>query len=173
MENNNITPGSYWTDTMMSNDPFIYEYPAEADTHYVFLKAVSDSGCVSIHSDTVIINQSFWIHVPDAFSPDNDLINDHFLPIVNGIQEYSLSIYNRMGQRVFETNDYISQSCPGGCTQQELEALIVNCVTGCSSAWDGKINNKYAQASNFVYNIIVTDLNGKIINRNGSIILIR
>ncbi|MAM04586.1 MAG: hypothetical protein CMD06_01325, partial [Flavobacteriales bacterium] len=173
MENNNITPGSYWTDTMMSNEPFVYEYPAEADTHYVFLKVVSDSGCVDIHSDTVIINQSFWIHVPDAFSPDNDMINDHFLPIVNGVQEYSLSIYNRMGQRVFETNDYISQTCPGGCTEEELEALIVNCMSGCSSAWDGKINSNYSQTSNFVYNIVLTDLNGKIISRNGSITLIR
>ena len=77
----------------------------------MFSTVTSDSGCISTHVDTIIIDPGFKIFVPDAFSPDNDLYNDHFLPVVNGIQDYILTIYDRYGNKVFETNDYISQDC--------------------------------------------------------------
>ena len=41
-----------------------------------------------------------------ALTPNNDLYNDYFLPIVNGVLEYELSIYNREGQRIFKSNEF-------------------------------------------------------------------
>ena len=71
------------------------------------------------------------------------------------------------------TNEYISQDCSRGCTRKKLEQAILNCVQGCNAAWDGKINGNYAPPGNFVYNIVVVDISGKIRNYNGSITLIR
>ena len=124
-------------------------------------------------SSFIIIDPSFTLFVPDAFTPDNDLHNDYFLPIVNGIQEYTLNIYDRLGNRIFETNDYISQDCARGCTKKKIEEAIYKCIEGCDAAWDGKINNEFVPAGNFVYSIVLIDINGKTRNFNGSLTLIR
>ena len=171
--NGNYTVGSYWSDTLNAETTFVHEFAAVADTHYITLEVISDSGCIAVDSSFIIIDPGFTIFVPDAFTPDNDLYNDYFLPIVNGIQEYSLDIYNRLGNRIFSTNEYISQDCSRGCTRKKLEQAILNCVQGCNAAWDGKINGNYAPPGNFVYNIVVVDISGKIRNYNGSITLIR
>ncbi len=45
------------------------------------------------------------IHIPNAFSPNNDLTNDYFQVIINGAINYKLTIWNRWGELIFETND--------------------------------------------------------------------
>ena len=49
----------------------------------------------------------FGIYFPNAFSPNYDGINDLFRPSVFGnLIKYQLLIFNRWGQKVFESNDY-------------------------------------------------------------------
>jgi len=70
---------------------------------------VSDSVCQSV--DTAIVssqNCDCWVSVPNAFSPNNDGKNDLFYPIIEPgctISNYSFSIYNRWGNRVFLSTD--------------------------------------------------------------------
>lgn len=47
------------------------------------------------------------VFLPNAFTPDDDGLNDKFLPFVNFIDptNYELVIYDRMGMIVFKTND--------------------------------------------------------------------
>jgi gliding motility-associated-like protein len=47
------------------------------------------------------------IHFPNAFTPNNDGINDSFFPIMSGydIYESEMLIYNRFGQLIFQTVD--------------------------------------------------------------------
>jgi gliding motility-associated-like protein len=63
-------------------------------------------GCKS--SDTIRIDPiPFKIHVPTAFSPNNDNINDEFF-IRTSYEvdfEYELSIFNRWGELIFESHD--------------------------------------------------------------------
>ncbi len=57
-------------------------------------------------SDTIIIkNCSPIIHIPNAFSPNNDGVNDTFRVYGSDIESISLSVYNRWGECVFETNN--------------------------------------------------------------------
>ena len=53
----------------------------------------------------VIPEVFFW--VPNAFTPDNDGINDVFRPKGYGIQDrkYSMYIFNRWGEIIYETHD--------------------------------------------------------------------
>ena len=46
--------------------------------------------------------------VPNAFTPNDDGLNDDFIPkgSFEGIRAYSFTIWNRWGDKVFETNDY-------------------------------------------------------------------
>jgi gliding motility-associated-like protein len=99
------------------------------------------------------------MYVPNAFTPNNDLDNDYFLPIVDGVQEYELSIYDRLGKRVFRTEKYTNEYCAAGCEE----------------AWDGKINGSsdYCTIGVYIYHIIVTDVNGKLRNYEGTVTLVR
>ena len=44
--------------------------------------------------------------MPNAFTPDNNRLNDALKPVVSGtLKQYHLSIYNRWGQLVFTSKD--------------------------------------------------------------------
>jgi gliding motility-associated-like protein len=146
-------------DTIGNNSKFIHDFSAIADTHLVTLNIISDSGCVSSITQSIFINEAFSCFIPSGFTPNNDLYNDHFLPITSGVTDYKLSIYDRLGSRVFETNKYTDMYCMYGCDQ----------------AWDGKINNssEYAPTGNYVYNIVIIDFNGKERVFDGTVNLIR
>ena len=131
----------------------------DTGVYQVSLTTVSDFGCINTAYQTIIINPTLTIYIPNAFTPNNDLDNDYFLPIVDGVEEYELSIYDRQGQRVFRTEEYTNEYCNSGC----------------KAAWDGKINNSsdFGTIGVYVYHIIVTDVNGKLRDYEGTVTLIR
>lgn len=43
------------------------------------------------------------IFVPNVFTPNSDSINDYFYPELKGISSFQMMIYNRWGQKVFDT----------------------------------------------------------------------
>ena len=134
----------------LSNFGKIYHTFSDTGTYVVSLEIMTDSGCLTTAYQTIIIDQAFRIYIPNAFTPNNDLNNDYFLPIVEGVREYDLQIYDRFGERVFMTDKT-------------------------DFSWDGKLenSNKYATAGNYVYNIVIIDFNGKDRVYQGSLVLIR
>ena len=143
-------------------DKLIYTYK-DTGTFQASLIIESDSGCTATASQTIIISPAFTIYIPNAFSPNNDLYNDYFLPITDGVSKYEFIIYDRSGNKVFKTNDY---------SNDYLSCLQNN---DCKAAWNGKINNgtEYATKGIYVYTINLTDFNGKLRNYEGTVNLIR
>lgn len=45
------------------------------------------------------------IPIPNAFSPNNDGLNDIFKPFYSNVSEYKMYIFNKFGEKVFESND--------------------------------------------------------------------
>ena len=86
-----------------------YAYPALAAGDYA-LRIQNKNGCLvdslSVQlavTGTAVCN---FIHFPNAFTPNRDGRNDLFGPVVYGVLEkYKLMVYNRFGQKVFETTD--------------------------------------------------------------------
>jgi gliding motility-associated-like protein len=80
-----------------------YTTNVEGDVWYI----ASRRNCV--YSDTLhvkIENCECLKFVPNVFTPNADLKNDRFKPIFNcSVQEYYLSIYNRWGEKIWETYD--------------------------------------------------------------------
>jgi hypothetical protein len=149
--------------TSLTNFNKLTHIYGDTGTFNVLLSIVSDSGCTDTAWQKVIISPSFIIYIPNAFTPNNDLNNDYFLPIVDGVSEYEFNIYTRSGQTVFTTNDFSNN--------------YLSCITdnNCSAAWDGKINNgtEYATKGVYVYSLVLTDINGKIRTYEGTVMLIR
>jgi gliding motility-associated-like protein len=71
------------------------------------LQVIDAAGC-SGH-DTIRVSErncAIALVFPNAFTPNNDFKNDLFLPQApSSIQKYYLAVYNRWGQKVFESND--------------------------------------------------------------------
>jgi len=45
------------------------------------------------------------IPIPNAFSPNNDGLNDVFKPFYSNVSGYKMYIFNKFGEKVFESND--------------------------------------------------------------------
>jgi gliding motility-associated-like protein len=54
-------------------------------------------------SNSVYINFMYTLHVPTAFTPNSDGRNEGFAPVGMGIQWYGMKIYDRWGQKLYET----------------------------------------------------------------------
>lgn len=104
----------------------------------------TDSACVTIHVE-IPCDELF---VPSAFSPNNDGHNELLCLRGNCIQTCYFAIYDRWGEKVFETSD------PKMC-------------------WDGTYNGKLENTAVFVYTLNITLINGEKISKKGTISLIR
>lgn len=93
-----------------------------------WLKATNSFGCTGADSIKVVAKDCLkGLYLPNAFSPNNDRNNDVFRPTVYGYPEkYRLTVYNRWGQRIFETIDI-------------------------NKGWDGTINGKPQDTGMFVW----------------------
>jgi len=98
----------------------------------------------------------FKMEVPNVFTPNHDLVNDHFVPKVDNeicMSSYYMAVYNRWGEQVFETHAY-------------------------SVGWDG--NNLYGQpypdgtyCYSLVYKINVANEKSKTVTQKGVFLLSR
>jgi gliding motility-associated-like protein len=113
------------------------------------LYSVKVTNACGFASDTIIIsNKSCEVFFPNVFTPNSDTKND-FFKILNAINltEYKLMIYNRWGEKVFETNDY-------------------------TKGWDGNYKAAQAEIGSYVwYSSFIKD--GKQKSLKGSVLLIR
>jgi len=74
----------------------------------VALTVWNEHGCVDNKNDVVVIDDLFNIYVPNAFTPDDDDINEYFRPVMSGtafIERYKFQIFDRWGTVIFETEN--------------------------------------------------------------------
>ncbi len=89
------------------------------------------------------------IFIPDAVSPNADLLNDVFDKTWNFTpSEYTFRIFNRWGQMLFETTDM-------------------------KKPWDCKVNNELVQQDVYVYDISYFDSDKKWYHYRGTFTVIR
>jgi len=110
-----------------------------------------DTGCITIHVEVPCPTQKEHIQLPNAFSPNNDGVNDEFcLQNTYGcLVNFSITIFDRWGEKVFASKD------PNFC-------------------WDGIYKGNVLSSQVFVYSIIANYSNlKKPLEVNGNISLIR
>ena len=140
---------SQFLDTSTFQNPEFY-YPGDTGTFNVSLIVTTNYGC----SDTVIkpvrINPDVIVYIPNAFSPDGSgpLKNDKFRVVASGFLTYQILIYNRWGERLFES-------------------------TNIDDPWDGYYQSVLSQMDAYIYQVNVTSYNNDLYKYNGTVILLR
>jgi gliding motility-associated-like protein len=122
-------------------------FPATS-TYNVCLKASNDAGC---SNDTCISVKSLirpLIDVPSAFTPGKFGMNSRIRVEGFGISQMTWSIYNRWGQKVYETNSP-------------------------KSSWDGTFKGKLQPVDVYAYTLEVTFSDGTKARKTGDITLLR
>ncbi len=106
-------------------------------------------GCSA--SDTLFIERERVLSrpfIPTVFSPNNDGLNDQLCVLSNRIVTMQLEIYNRFGQRVFESKDQ------GNC-------------------WDGTYNGSPVEGGAYVFNLQVSLDDGEAWHHRGNLSVVR
>ena len=107
-----------------------------------------------ITGNSVRVQKGSQLLIPNAFSPglggsgSGDGRNDYFLPLMRGVSEFQMLVFNRWGELLFETK---------------------NAEVG----WDGYYKGKLCPQDVYVYKITAKYENGNMITRVGDIHLIR
>jgi len=96
-------------------------------TYTICLLVTDNFGCEDSTCSNVFINGLFTMYIPNAFSPDDDGVNEVFMPQGIGIDEerYIMQIFDRWGKKVFETTD-ILEGWDGRIEEQEISNMEIN-----------------------------------------------
>ena len=83
------------------NGQYIY---SDGGNFTITQTVINEYGCTDTAIGEVSISGAVF-YAPNSFTPNNDGVNDAWLPIVLGASSYRLMIYNRWGEKVWETID--------------------------------------------------------------------
>ena len=114
-----VNPNITFTDQSTGADTVWYKFSTGFSTNLRnFTKALPDSGiftitqyvstmfgCKDSFSKQIVIQYMYTQHVPTAFTPDGNNLNDGFGPQGMGIKWYSMKIYSRWGEKIYETRE--------------------------------------------------------------------
>lgn len=107
---------------------------------------VYNKGCLA--KDSVFVSTNCDIFIPTAFSPNNDGFNDLFNMLNRSVKSYTLKIFNRWGELVFETNDF-------------------------NNSWNGTWNGTPCPVDNYTYIASGTRYNNETFYLKGVLTLLR
>lgn len=111
--------------------------------------AQTNNGCTATDDINVKVFVQADIYVPNAFTPNNDGLNDVLRPILAGIKELKyFAVYNRYGQQIFKTAEQ-------------------------GKGWNGTVQGEMQNTGAFAWVAEAVDYKGNTIKKKGMAVLIR
>ncbi|MFA6924481.1 MAG: gliding motility-associated C-terminal domain-containing protein [Bacteroidales bacterium] len=122
-------------------------------TYTIYLVVTDKKGCVDTAIKNIIYKDIYTVYIPNAFSPNDDGLNDVFGPKGNKIdtkEGFLMIIYNRWGEIIYKTNDYFKP-------------------------WNGRFqyDGEIVQIGTYAYKIQVKELDGPSYEFIGRVSVIR
>ncbi len=113
------------------------------------------NGCEAVDSVSVLVIDDRKFYIPNAFSPNNDGINDAFTVFSDAsvAQLPSFEVFDRWGEKVFSA-----------------KAIPTNDLT---KGWDGSFKDKPMPAGTYAYSIQLIWTDGKTEQVKGEVNLVR
>jgi gliding motility-associated-like protein len=105
--------------------------------------------CEADFETYVSVRPNYSFFVPNAFSPNNDGLNDVFRTYTSGVKEFELFLFDSYGKMVFNSSDV-------------------------EDSWDGTYDGKPAPQGIYVYQVVmVKDIDIVVFSENGAFTLVR
>jgi gliding motility-associated-like protein len=127
--------------------------PSETTTYIVI--GSNASGCISSDTITITVDTEIDIicgelFIPSIFSPNGKgpQANESFCVLSDCVEQFKLSIFNRWGEKVFETDNI-------------------------NTCWDGTFKGSNSPSGVYAYNLSLLQLDGAIVNKTGTIMLVK
>ncbi|MEM5566953.1 PKD domain-containing protein [Psychroserpens sp. AS72] len=135
--------------TFSAEENPIHTYTAVGN--YVVTQTVTyPFGCVYEHVVTLIIEEGYKLMFPDAFTPNEDSLNDFFVPKYIGLSDLEFRVYDTWGSLVFY--------------EEDPESLI---------GWNGTINDELAENGNYYYTFSAKTFYDDAIEKDGVFVTIK
>lgn len=118
-------------------------------TYTISLDILTTDNCTYSFSKDLTVRSpilpepAFYLYIPDAFSPNNDGINDELRITSEGIDEFRLNVFNRWGELVYTSEDI---------TETWKDDLLPGI---------------------YVYKVFAKDLSGKLYDQAGTIAVLK
>ncbi len=122
-------------DGSYSNDQSPTHWYNSVGDYPVGLIVETQYGCLDTIGVEVKVEPVFTFYIPNSFTPDANGINDEFFGLGEGYTSYSMWIYDRWGELIFESNDP-------------------------DYHWDGTYKNKQVQEGVYSYRFYLLDWQG-------------
>ncbi|WP_339756800.1 PKD domain-containing protein [uncultured Winogradskyella sp.] len=106
-------------------------------------------GCVYKKVITLIVEEGYRLIMPDAFTPNEDGLNDFFGPVHIGLNTLEISIYDTWGSLLYSESG--------------------DSITG----WDGKVKDEVAENGNYYYRFTAKTFYGDEIKKQGAFVYIK
>lgn len=153
--------GQIWSfgDGGTGTGPDLHHQYTDVGQYLVQLTVEDEHGCTSSVTHPLTITPVYDFVVPNAFTPNpaggnggaydpTDLSNDVFYPFIRFVKEFNMSIYNRWGELVFESDDI-------------------------RRGWDGYYRGQLSQQDVYAYRMRVRFVDDKEVLHLGDITLFR
>lgn len=118
--------------------------------NYVVTQTVTyPFGCVYVRKITLNITKGYLLVVPNAFTPNNDAVNDTFRPVTKALKNIYLGVYDTWGALIYsETGDVLR-------------------------GWDAKIKGVNAENGNYYCTVSGETFYGTVVTENHPFVLIK
>ena len=136
--------------TTNSSSPPTHTYSGDTATYTATLIVHNPGFCYDTMRHVIQIVPEYGFYIPDAFSPNDDGINDVFFGKGTAILDYQLSVFDRWGNFIFYSSDI-------------------------NKGWDGRasLGSEVAQQDVYVWQVALTDIFKKKHNYIGTVTIVK
>lgn len=106
-------------------------------------------GCIYVHTISLMVEKGYVLEVPDAFTPNNDGLNETLRPVFKGLKTVRLDIYDTWGSLLYS---------------EEGETL---------KGWDGKVKGIDVENGNYYCKVRAETFYNQTIEKAQPFILIK
>jgi len=131
--------------SQQQNPSYIFHQPGG---YAITLIIANQWGCKDTITKPIQIFEDFNLYIPNAFTPNNDGLNDVFQPKGHGLVKFTMRIFDRWGEQLFYAKDL-------------------------TNGWDGSFKGKICPSDDYIYKITAFDLQGKSKLYTGHVTLLR
>jgi gliding motility-associated-like protein len=117
-------------------------------TYPVAMTVKNKWGCMDTVVNLIKVAEDYGLYIPNAFTPNGDGTNDFFQPKGYGVTKYTLTIFDRWGEKLFVTTEF-------------------------AKGWDGNFKGQPCKEEVYVYKVTLTNSFGKAVEKTGHVTLTR